>query len=119
MGNTDAHLKNWAVIYPDGIHLRLSPAYDPVCVSSFFNHVPNNYYGLNRAIDEKLISFGWDDLNQLFELAKVRRKDRLLKLAKKTVKKADQVWPEILKNAPLSVRDCILARLQGGVRLTR
>ncbi len=119
MGNTDAHLKNWAVIYPDGIHLRLSPAYDPVCVSSFFNNVPNNYYGLNRAIDERLISFGWDDLNQLFELAKVRRKDRLLKLAKKTVKNAKQVWPEILKNAPVSVRDCILARLQGGVRLTR
>lgn len=27
-GNGDAHLKNWAVTYPDRIHPRLSPAYD-------------------------------------------------------------------------------------------
>lgn len=27
-GNTDAHLKNWSLIYPDKRHPRLSPAYD-------------------------------------------------------------------------------------------
>jgi len=27
-GNTDAHLKNWSLIYPNGRHARLSPAYD-------------------------------------------------------------------------------------------
>jgi serine/threonine-protein kinase HipA len=27
-GNTDAHVKNWAVLYPDGRHPRLAPAYD-------------------------------------------------------------------------------------------
>lgn len=30
LGNGDAHLKNWTVIYPDGINARLSPAYDIV-----------------------------------------------------------------------------------------
>lgn len=29
-GNTDAHLKNWSLIYPDGRHPKLSPAYDLV-----------------------------------------------------------------------------------------
>ncbi|WP_163787591.1 type II toxin-antitoxin system HipA family toxin, partial [Myxococcus vastator] len=29
-GNTDAHLKNWSIIYPDGHTPRLSPAYDLV-----------------------------------------------------------------------------------------
>jgi serine/threonine-protein kinase HipA len=29
-GNTDAHLKNWSLIYPDGRRARLSPAYDLV-----------------------------------------------------------------------------------------
>jgi serine/threonine-protein kinase HipA len=29
-GNTDAHLKNWSLLYPDGRHPRLSPAYDLV-----------------------------------------------------------------------------------------
>lgn len=31
-GNADVHLKNWSLIYPDGIHPRLSPAYDLVSV---------------------------------------------------------------------------------------
>ncbi|AEX53708.1 type II toxin-antitoxin system HipA family toxin [Rahnella aquatilis] len=30
LGNGDAHLKNWSVIYPDGLNARLSPAYDIV-----------------------------------------------------------------------------------------
>ena len=30
-GNTDAHLKNWSLIYPDGVNARLSPLYDQVC----------------------------------------------------------------------------------------
>ena len=29
-GNTDAHLKNWSLIYPDTRHPRLAPAYDLV-----------------------------------------------------------------------------------------
>lgn len=29
-GNSDAHLKNWSLIYPDGVNARLSPAYDLV-----------------------------------------------------------------------------------------
>jgi serine/threonine-protein kinase HipA len=30
-GNTDAHLKNWSLLYPDGINAALSPLYDQVC----------------------------------------------------------------------------------------
>lgn len=29
-GNSDAHLKNWSLIYPDGVRFDLSPAYDLV-----------------------------------------------------------------------------------------
>lgn len=29
-GNGDAHHKNWSLIYPDGVHAELSPAYDLV-----------------------------------------------------------------------------------------
>lgn len=35
LGNGDAHLKNWSVIYPDGYHLRLSPAYDIVFTKAY------------------------------------------------------------------------------------
>ena len=30
-GNTDAHLKNWSLLYPDGINPQLAPVYDQVC----------------------------------------------------------------------------------------
>lgn len=30
IGNADAHLKNWAVVYPDGVNARISPVYDVV-----------------------------------------------------------------------------------------
>lgn len=29
-GNTDLHLKNWSLVYPDGINAQLSPLYDQV-----------------------------------------------------------------------------------------
>ena len=35
LGNGDAHLKNWSVIYPDGFGLRLSPAYDIVFTKAY------------------------------------------------------------------------------------
>jgi len=35
MGNSDAHLKNWTLRYPDGRRARLSPAYDLVCVTAY------------------------------------------------------------------------------------
>jgi serine/threonine-protein kinase HipA len=34
-GNTDAHLKNWSLIYHDGRHARLAPAYDLVASALF------------------------------------------------------------------------------------
>jgi serine/threonine-protein kinase HipA len=34
-GNGDAHVKNWSLIYPDGIHPRLSPAYDLLNTTAF------------------------------------------------------------------------------------
>ena len=119
MGNTDAHLKNWAVIYPDGINLQLSPAYDPVSVSSLFDSVPLDHYGLNRKIDQQLTAFTWDDMDTLLTAAKVTRKSNLMKIAKDTVKKAKQVWPEILRHAPVAVKNCIEARLNGAVEIAK
>lgn len=29
-GNNDAHMKNWSILYPDGIHAELTPLYDQV-----------------------------------------------------------------------------------------
>lgn len=119
MGNTDAHLKNWAVIYPDARRLQLSPMYDPVCISALFKSVPDSDYGINRAIDDKLKVFSWKDLEALLKLARVSRVPRLMAIAKKTVKIAQKTWPEILQTAPDDMRASILERLHGSLSLSQ
>lgn len=43
-GNGDAHVKNWSVVYPDGIQAELSPAYDLV---STIQYLPADKLALN------------------------------------------------------------------------
>jgi serine/threonine-protein kinase HipA len=46
IGNGDAHLKNWSLIYRDGFHPELSPAYDLV---STIQYMSKDGLGLNLA----------------------------------------------------------------------
>jgi serine/threonine-protein kinase HipA len=46
IGNGDAHLKNWSLIYPDRVSARLSPVYDFV---STIQYIENDALGLNFA----------------------------------------------------------------------
>jgi serine/threonine-protein kinase HipA len=46
IGNSDAHAKNWSLIYPDGRSTRLAPAYDLVAISY--------YETLDRRLSRKL-----------------------------------------------------------------
>ncbi len=119
MGNTDAHLKNWALSYPDGHEPRLAPLYDPVCVSALFQDVAAHDYGVNRAIDQRLRAFGWDALRDLIAAAGLPRAGLLLRLCRDTVRAAQADWPTLLANAPDSVRRSVSERLQTGVALTR
>jgi len=119
MGNTDAHLKNWAVRYPDGRAPVLSPLYDPVCVTAFFDDVPVTDYGINRAIDKTLRAYTFDDLDAMVRSAGLLRRARLLSIARETVRQAQADWPRILEDAPEGVRRAVSERLAGGVALTR
>ncbi len=117
MGNTDAHLKNWALVYPDGRTPRLSPLYDPVCVSALFDSVAPGDYAVNRAIDAKLRAFGWDDLDALCRSAGLLRPARYVALARDLLRRAQADWPRLLKDAPPAMRRSVLERLNGGVAL--
>lgn len=119
MGNADAHLKNWALRYPDGVHPELAPLYDPVCVAAFFEGVPEQDYALNRAIDKTLRAFTWHDLDLLLQQAKVLRRGRILQLAKEVAATAKATWPALLTGAPASMQRAIAERLAGGVALAR
>lgn len=119
MGNVDAHLKNWALIYPDGIAPMLAPLYDPVCVTALFESVPPTDYAINRAIDATLRAFDVNQLEVLLKIAGLQRVSRLVSIAKQTVKLAQADWPSVLKNAPPSVQRAVTERLAGGVALAR
>lgn len=56
--NTDAHLKNWSLIYPDGRTARLSPAYDFVCVRQY---LPQEL-ALPLAKEKVLDRISWDHI---------------------------------------------------------
>jgi len=119
LGNSDAHLKNWALRYPDGVAPVLAPLYDPVCVAAFFEDVPAGDYAVNRAIDAKLRAFDWPALDALLRSAGLLRPARLMAIARDTVRQAQAEWPALLAQdgTPASVRRCVEARLAGGVAL--
>ena len=119
MGNVDAHLKNWALMYPDGITPKLAPLYDPVCVTALFESVPPADYAINRAIDATLKAFDYHQLEALLKSAALQRVSRLVSIAKQTVKLAQADWPGVLENAPASVKRAVTERLGGGVTLAQ
>ena len=119
MGNTDAHLKNWALVYPDGRVPQLAPVYDPVCVAAFFEGVPPSQYGMNRAIDNTLRVLTWADMEGLMKSAGLLRVPRHLALLRDVVKQARSQWPTLLQGAPGPVRSVVTERLAGGVALAR
>lgn len=119
MGNTDAHLKNWALVYPDGRLPQLAPLYDPVCVAAFFEGLPESHYGMNRAIDRTLRALTWDDMAALIKSAGLLRAPRHLALLRDTVRQARAAWPALLEDAPASMQRAVAARLAGGVAVAQ
>lgn len=121
MGNVDAHLKNWALLYPDGVTPQLSPLYDPLCVTSYFDPKEPAKYGHNRWIDRMVSEFTWDGLRELVRVAGLRRPEQLIRKVKETVKEAQNLWPGFMSDDsfPDSMRVEITERLKGKVKLSQ
>jgi serine/threonine-protein kinase HipA len=60
-GNTDAHLKNWSLVYPDGRAARLAPAYDFVCVRQY---LPEDALALPLAKEKVIERIGWEHVSR-------------------------------------------------------
>lgn len=56
-GNTDAHLKNWSLLYPDRRVARLAPAYDLVFVRCY---QPSDSLALTLAKERDPARIGWE-----------------------------------------------------------
>lgn len=91
IGNSDAHRKNWSVIYPDRRTPTLAPAYDIVPVSFFREHeafaVEQSYRKLSR-----------DALVMAATQSGVTR-DRAAAIIESVVEASQTLWPRLIAEA--------------------
>ena len=106
IGNSDAHLKNFSVLYHNGIRPELSPAYDIVCVSALAGF---RGFGTNVAIDNLQRQ---ETLATYANIAKQAGiSDRIAKVAvTQTVSRAKELWPKALQN--MDVPDAVRAEIE-------
>ena len=108
IGNGDAHLKNWSFLYSPEGKVQLTPAYDVV---------PTFLYG----DDTMALEFGNTKTPYIMGLRRFERAAGALQVSSKivlsevtrTVKRALEVWPDLLKDMPLppEARKRLLERL--------
>lgn len=87
-GNGDAHHKNWSLLYPDGLHPVLSPAYDQVATVLY---LPNDGLALNLGRSKR-----WEDM-RLDTFRRLARKidmdePRLVEWTQHAVADIRQAW---------------------------
>jgi serine/threonine-protein kinase HipA len=97
IGNTDMHLKNWSLIYPDRRTPILSPAYD---LLSTIPYIADDKMALNYSRTKKMAEFSRDELKHLAAKARISEK-LVLDTAAETVQRFKQVWSEQKTKLPL------------------
>jgi serine/threonine-protein kinase HipA len=109
IGNADAHLKNWSLVYPDGRTPRLAPAYDMVGTIAY---LPGDRLALSLG-DTK--DFAEVDLERFRRLAEknglpVRL---VMQTARETAARVRDLWPahEPLRALPDRMRRSIEAHM--------
>ena len=90
IGNGDAHLKNWSLIYPDGIVARLSPAYDLVATVTY---IPADKLGLKLSRENRFDQIQIQHFERLADHVGVSR-DRVVGVVRSTIEQALATWPE-------------------------
>lgn len=93
LGNLDAHLKNFSVLYRDGVRPVLSPAYDIVCVAALPGF---QGFATNAAIDKLQRQETLDTYATIARQAGIS--ERIAKAAvAHTVMLARDLWPRALR----------------------
>ncbi len=98
LGNGDAHLKNWSLIYPDGIVAELAPAYDIVYTQAYISgesQISLNLAGNKDWYEMNLAHFeAWSEAVGVPWRAIKPHLDEVIEQAR-------NLWPEFLQNAPM------------------
>ena len=97
VGNGDAHLKNWSVIYRDKIAPQLAPAYDLV---STIHYVANDSLALNLGGEKHFESIDETHFDRLARRMEAPPKF-VLDTVKETVAIARKTWPALVREIGL------------------
>jgi serine/threonine-protein kinase HipA len=115
-GNADAHLKNWALLYPDGVNPRLAPVYDVVSTvvyPSIHTHSALRWSEPSQPTLEPPMRLVDATLEDLLTVAFDSGADtsQVMDDLEAFVRDARDVWPDIAAAAPPVVRDRVTAHL--------
>jgi serine/threonine-protein kinase HipA len=97
IGNGDAHLKNWSLLYPDGVHAVLSPAYDLV---STVQYIPGDDLGLNLARSKRFEDVSLASFRRLRD--KARLDTDVGAVVRETAERIRTAWAELRASLPMS-----------------
>lgn len=98
-GNDDAHMKNWSVVYPDGITAKLSPLYDQV----FTAHWPEFAHTMALKVDGTK-AFAEIDLRHFRVMAKRIHADESMTegVVAETVARVADAWRDVRDLPPVT-----------------
>ena len=89
IGNADAHLKNWSLIYPDGRTPRLARAYDLVATVAY---LPNDRLALALGGTKEFAHVNLERLRRLADKAGLPSR-LVVQIARETSEKVRDLWP--------------------------
>lgn len=99
LGNRDAHLKNFSMLYHTPHLARLAPAYDIVAYSAYYGGAGHALLFTPQQQERKLLTPAiLRELSNIWELSETQMRAVL----EETVDLAMQKWPEMLANLPFS-----------------
>lgn len=105
IGNGDAHLKNWSLIYPDGRTPRLSPAYDLVGTVAY---IAGDRLALSLGDTREFAQVDFERITRFAEKAGLPTRI-VVKAARETAAAIRDLWPthEPARGLPERVRTAI------------
>ncbi len=110
VGNADAHLKNWSLIYPDGRTPTLAPAYDLVGTVPY---IPGDRLALSLGGTKTFAEIDLERFRRLAQRAGLPVRV-VLKTARETAAAVRDLWPlhEPLRALPERIREGISAHMR-------
>ena len=110
IGNADAHLKNWSLIYPDGRTPRLAPAYDLVGTVPY---IPGDRLALSLGDTKEFADVDLERFRRFAEKAGLPVR-LVMQTARETAQRVRDLWPahEPLRAVPGWIRDAVAAHMK-------